>query len=211
MKFGRKLTQKLAIPAALALFGFTVAVNYFQPAPVQATAAYASAPSYGCTSCHVAGVGPSRANVNPFGQKYAQCGYQLNCALAPQPPQVAQPNPYTPPPRNYAPPGAPASFQAGKIWLVQLRESNGNFADIIWKFRPGSNTVDAVMYVNGQHLEDVLTYEGYRNGTVSFYSPKLRMRYTGNPTADTNHVFNGTVAGANFGRGDSWSASIWEG
>ncbi|CAO1649497.1 hypothetical protein [Parasphingorhabdus sp. NYA22] len=208
MNFG----HKIAASAMLTFFAIAVAVNYFQPAPANAKVAYATATSYGCGSCHVAGVPTSQASLNPFGQKYAQCGYQLNCALGQTPPQVVQQaNPYSPPPGNYRPPSAPASFDAGKIWLVQLRESNGKSADVIWKFRPNSNVIDATMFIDGRHLDDILTYEGYRNGTVSFYSAKLNMRYSGIPSSDANHIFNGTVAGANFGQGDSWTASIWEG
>lgn len=208
MKFG----QKLATSVVMTFFAIAIAISYYQPAPVNATPAYATATNSGCGTCHVAGVSANRATVNAFGQKYAQCGYQWNCALGQQPPQVVQqPNPYGQSPGTYTPPGAPATFQPGKIWLVQLRESTGKSADVIWKFRPNSNVVDATMYIDGQHLQDILTYEGYRNGAVSFYSAKLQMRYTGIPSADTNHIFNGTVAGANFGQGDSWTASIWEG
>jgi len=206
-----KLGHKLATSAVMAFFAIAIAINYFQPTAVNATPAYASATNSGCGSCHTAGVTASRATVNAFGQRYAQCGYQWNCALGQQPPQVVQqPNPYNPSPGNFVPQGGAANFQAGKIWLVQLREGTGKSADVIWKFRPNSNVVDATMYIDGQHLNDILTYEGYRNGAVSFYSAKLKMRYSGVPSADTNHIFNGTVAGANFGQGDSWTASIWE-
>ncbi|WP_156472138.1 hypothetical protein [Sphingorhabdus sp. M41] len=207
MKFG----HKLATSVVMSFFAIAIAINYFQPSAVNATPAYATATSSGCGACHVAGVTASRSSVNGFGQRYAQCGYQLNCARSPQPPQVVQrQNPYSPPPGNYVPPNASAGFQPGKIWLVQLRESTGKSADVIWKFRPNTNVVDATMYIDGKHLDDILTYEGYRNGAVSFFSAKLQMRYTGIPSADTNHIFNGTVAGANFGQGDSWTASIWE-
>ena len=207
MEFG----HKFAMSAVMAFFGAAIAISYFQPTSVNATPAYASATNAGCGTCHVAGVAASRSTVNAFGQKYAQCGYQWNCAQGQQPPQVVQPqNPYSQSPGSYTPPGGPASFQPGKIWLVQLRESNGKSADVIWKFRPNTNVVDATMYIDGKHLADILTYEGYQNGAVRFFSPKLQMRYTGVPSADTNHIFNGTVAGANFGQGDSWTASIWE-
>lgn len=209
MNFGHKIASSVV----LTFFAVAVAINYFQPAPANAKVAYATATGYACGSCHVAGIPASQASVNPFGQRYAQCGYQLNCALGVQAPKVVQtPNPYrAPPPGTYAALAAPVNFQPGKIWLVQLRETNGKTADIIWKFRPNTSVVDATMYINGQHISDVLTYEGYRNGAVSFFSAKLQMRYSGQPTADTNHIFNGTVAGANFGQGDSWIASIWEG
>jgi hypothetical protein len=208
---GMKFGHKLATSIVMAFFAIAIAVNYFQPSPVNATPAYASATNSGCGTCHVAGVPATRLSVNAFGQRYAQCGYQLNCAQGQQPPQVVQQqNPYSTPPGNYAPPSTSGNFQPGKIWLVQLREGNNKSADVIWKFRPNTNIVDATMYIDGQHLEDILTYEGYRNGAVSFFSSKLQMRYTGRPSADTNHIFNGTVAGANFGQGDGWTASIWE-
>jgi hypothetical protein len=203
--------HKLVTSVVTAFFATAVAIAYFQPASVNATPAYATATNAGCGTCHVSGASASRSTVNAFGQKYAQCGYQLNCAQGQQPPQVVQPqNPYSPAPGNYVPPSTSGNFQPGKIWLVQLREGKGKSADVIWKFRPNTNVVDATMYIDGQHLEDILTYEGYRNGAVSFFSSKLQMRYTGMPSADNTHIFNGTVAGANFGQGDSWTASIWD-
>jgi hypothetical protein len=207
--------RKTVIAGLFGLVALVFSFSFILPAAVQANSNYASATGYSCDSCHVQGVAPNGASLNGFGQKYAQCGYQLNCALNQQPPQVVQqqaPQNYGYSGQsqgNYRPQGAPASFNHSFIWLVKLTDSTGKSGELIWTFRPNSNQVDVVWYVDGNYLEDVMTYEGYRNGVASFYSPRLQTRFSGTPTADGNHIYEGTVAGPDAGPTDRWTASIF--
>lgn len=152
----------------------------------------------------------SGTNLTAAGQNFVRCGYILNCtatAAPTSPPQYGQP-------QQPIFPGNPgfqtaAPFQVGNIWIVQLRESNGRFADMIWTRRGTSNVFDAIWHLEGDRFADVINYEGYRNGQITFYSPALQSRFVGAPTNDGNYIVNGTTTGANAGSGDSWTATIF--
>ena len=209
------LNRKIIIAGLFGFVALAFSFNFLLPSAVNANSNYASATGYACDACHTQGFAPSGSSLNSFGLKYAQCGHQLNCALNQQPPQVFQ----QPTPQNnrysgqnqgnFRARGAPASFDHSFIWLVKISDSAGKSGEVIWKFRPNSNQVDAVWYVDGNYLEDVMTYEGYRNGIASFYSPRLQTRFSGTPTADGNHLYEGTITGPDADPTDRWTASIF--
>jgi len=206
-----KSRQKYTLSAVIGLFLVAISVYFLKPAPAEANATHVQSTGKSCATCHFPGSVASAATLNAVGQNFVRCGYILNCApTAPIPPQVAQPQQpnFQGTPGYSSRPGT-ANFKLGNVWIVQLREANGRFADLIWTRRGNSNSFDVLWHVEGSRFADVMNYEGYRNGQISFYSPTLKSRFTGAPSADGNYIYNGTISGANATPNDRWSATIF--
>jgi hypothetical protein len=195
--------QRLASPWLIGLCIVALLVLFLKIEPVRANANHAAATGQSCATCHYTGSTPSAGNLTGIGQNFVRCGYILNCSVAPAPPpQVAQPQQ----PNFQGNTGANTQFQLGNIWIVQLNNGRGESADLIWTRRGSSNVFDVMWHLNGSRFTDVLNYEGYRNGQISFYSPALKSRFIGSPTRDGNYIVNGTTSDAAT---DRWSATIF--
>ncbi len=185
---------------------------YFMNAdPVRANAAFAGQTGQACATCHHMSGAPSAGNLTSTGQQFVRCGYILNCGPGNLSPGISAPQPpnYQASTGNFAGSATGAGFQPGKVWIVQLRETSGRFADMIWTKRGNSNSFDVLWHLEGTRFADVMNYEGYRNGQVSFYSAELNTRFTGTPSPNGNYIFNGRIVGGDSGPNDSWTASIF--
>lgn len=197
------LKQRLVSPWLIGFCITALLVLFLKTEPVQANANHAATTGQPCSTCHSTGSTPSGGNLTGVGQSFVRCGYILNCNAAPAPPpRVAQPQR----PSFQGNPGANTQFQIGNIWIVQLINGRGELADLIWTRRGNSNLFDVMWHFNGSRFTDVINYEGYRNGQISFYSPALKSRFIGSPTRDGNYIINGTTSEAAT---DRWSATIF--
>lgn len=94
--------------------------------------------------------------------------------------------------RNFVP---PRNFDIGQSWVVSEQLGNGRKLSSGWSRRPGTNFFDAT-YIDsatGAQTQDVITYNGIRNGQVSFRRQSTGTVYTGKLTPDGRMVLGGTT------------------
>jgi hypothetical protein len=205
------LRQSMGWPLIFGIALILLLVYFLKTDPVKANAAFAGQTGQSCATCHYTNAAPSAANLTSTGQEFLRCGYILNCGpsnLSPGVSAAQQPN-YQGSTGNFAGAATGAGFQPGKVWIVQMREANGRFADMIWTKRGNSNSFDVMWHLEGNRFADVMNYEGYRNGQISFYSAALNTRFTGTPSPNGNYIYNGRLVGGDSGPNDSWTASIF--
>ncbi|MEH6701592.1 hemopexin repeat-containing protein [Parasphingorhabdus sp.] len=89
----------------------------------------------------------------------------------------------------------PQNFDIGQQWAVSEQLGGGRKLDSVWAKRTGSNIFDAV-YIDSQtnaQTNDIVTYNGIRNGQVSFRRQSTGTIYTGKMTTDGRMVLGGTT------------------
>lgn len=198
--------QRLGLPLVFGIAMLLLAALFLKSSPLRANVGYANQTGQACATCHTTGSIPNAGNLSATGQNFVRCGYILNCTVnrAP-PPRVAQPQQ----PNYSGTAGVASNFQLGRVWIVKLREASGRFADLIWTRRGNSNSFDVLWHLDGNRFSDVMNYEGYRNGQISFHSQALKSRFVGTPSRSGNKIDYGRIAGADANPNDSWSATIF--
>ena len=111
----------------------------------------------------------------------------------PSTPGYQPPANYVPPTTNYTAPGG--GYDPGQRWIIVERLGYGRVLDSNWTRRPGTNYFDAIFKdsLDGSQSDDIVIYEQFRNGQISFRRQSTGTIYTGQLSPDGKMVLGGTT------------------